>query len=208
MVFFAPIISILSNLFTKNSLWLWIDQCVKFLRTRMHSSRMRTGCSLTVCQSLLLGGGLDLIPLNFSLGCGPGSDPPQSPPWVGAWIWSPSISPLGCGPRCDPPQFPPWVWAWTWSPSISPLGVGLEGGFLGRGVSLAGVCFLPGGGASFLGGGSIPACTEADPPVDRITDTSKNITLATTSLRPVTKSSNYNDYCLQWKNKGERSCAL
>ena len=31
------------------------------------------------------------------------------------------------------------------------------------------------------------ACTEADPPppVSRITDTSKNITLATTSLRPV-----------------------
>ena len=31
----------------------------------------------------------------------------------------------------------------------------------------------------------IPACTEADPPVNRITHTCKNITLATTSLRPV-----------------------
>ena len=46
-------------------------------------------------------------------------------------------------------------------------------------------CMLPGGGGGlcFLGGrggGGIPACTE-----DRITDTSKNITLATTSLRPV-----------------------
>ena len=45
------------------------------------------------------------------------------------------------------------------------------------------------GGLSALGGGGggIPACTEADPPppVDRITDTSKNITLASTSLRPV-----------------------
>ena len=30
-------------------------------------------------------GGLDLIPLNFSLGCGSGSDPPQYPPWVWAW---------------------------------------------------------------------------------------------------------------------------
>ena len=29
--------------------------------------------------------GLDLIPLNFPLGCGPGPDPPQFPPWVWAW---------------------------------------------------------------------------------------------------------------------------
>ena len=36
----------------------------------------------------------------------------------------------------------------------------------------------------------IPTCTEADtPPVDRITDACKNITLATTSLRPVIKYS-------------------
>ena len=34
-------------------------------------------------------------------------------------------------------------------------------------------------------GGGIPAGTEADPPVNRITDTSKNITLATISLQPV-----------------------
>ena len=34
--------------------------------------------------------------------------------------------PLGCGPGPDPPQFPPWLWAWTRSPSTSPLGVGLE----------------------------------------------------------------------------------
>ena len=83
---------------------------------------------------------------------GPGSDLPQFLPWVWAWIWSPSISPLGvsldlipsishlgvgldliplnsplgCGPGSDPPQFLPWVWAWIWSPSISPLGVGLD----------------------------------------------------------------------------------
>ena len=38
---------------------------------------------------------------------------------------------------------------------------------------------------SVLGGG-IPACTEEDtPPVNRMTDRCKNITLATTSLRPV-----------------------
>ena len=51
------------------------------------------------------------------------------------------------------------------------------------------------GGASFLQkvhaswGVGIPACTEADPPpMNRITHTSKNITLATTSLRSVTIS--------------------
>ena len=38
-------------------------------------------------ECLLPGGvGLDLIPLNFPLGCGPGPDPPQFPPWVWAWI--------------------------------------------------------------------------------------------------------------------------
>ena len=48
----------------------------------------------------------------------------------------------------------------------------------------SGGCLLPGGGGCLLGG--IPACTEADTPaVNRITDTSKNITLATTSLQPV-----------------------
>ena len=43
--------------------------------------------------------GLDQIPLNF---------------------------PLSCGPWPDPPQFPPWLWAWTRSPYTSPLAVGLE----------------------------------------------------------------------------------
>ena len=33
-----------------------------------------------------LGVGLHLILLNFSLGCGPGSDLPQFPPWV--WTWT------------------------------------------------------------------------------------------------------------------------
>ena len=42
-----------------------------------------------------------------------------------------------------------------------------------------GGCLLPGRG------GGIPTCTEADPPVNRMTDRCKNITLATTSLRPV-----------------------
>ena len=65
--------------------------------------------------------GLDLIPLNFPLGCGPGSDPPEFP--------------LGCGPGSDPPEFPPWVWAWR-GLSLAQE-VSLAGGFL-AGVSLAG----------------------------------------------------------------------
>ena len=59
-------------------------------------------------------------------------------------------------------------------------------------MSAPGGCLLRrvsagGGGCLLLGGGGIPACTEANPPVNRITDTSKNITSATTSLRPVIK---------------------
>ena len=104
----------------------WSIRPENCMKTRMHSSRMRTGRSLTVCHSLLLRGVLDLIPLNFPLGCGPGSDPPSiSPLGVGLDL-IPLHFALGCGPGSDPPQFLPWVWALIWSPSISPLGVGLD----------------------------------------------------------------------------------
>ena len=53
---------------------------------------------------------------------------------------------------------------------LAPGGSAWSGGFSLPG----GVCLVPGGG-----------CLET-PPVNRITDTCKNITLATTSLRPVT----------------------
>ena len=103
-----------------------------------------------------------LIPLNFPLGCGPGPDPLNFP--------------LGCGPG----GWSPW-----WRDLLG-RGSPAQGGLLGRGspwqggVSLAGGIFLA---------GDIPACTEADPPppVIRMTDRCKNITLATTSLRPVIK---------------------
>ena len=93
------------------------------------------------------GGGLVLIPLNFPLGCGPGSDPLQFPLGCGSGS-DPLNFPLGCGPGPVPPQFPPWVWAWQGvllgrGVSLaggSPCQDGLlgKGGLLGRGVSLAG----------------------------------------------------------------------
>ena len=46
-------------------------------------------------------------------------------------------------------------------------------------------CQVPGGGFSLPGPGGGPA--RKPPPVNRITHTCKNITLATTSLRPVTR---------------------
>ena len=56
-----------------------------------------------------------------------------------------------------------------------------------------GVCSQGGvssGGVCSGGGGGIPACTEADTlPVNRMTDRCTNITLATTSLRPVIRKS-------------------
>ena len=44
-----------------------------------------------------LGVGLEQIPLNLPLGCGPGPDPPQLPPYVWAWTRSPSTYPMGVG---------------------------------------------------------------------------------------------------------------
>ena len=56
---------------------------------------------------------------------------------------------------------------------------------------------LPGGVS--LAGGGIPACTVADPPpVNRMTDRCKNITLATTSLRPVIKVLETPVLCTCW----------
>ena len=99
------------------------------LETRMHSSRMRTGRSLTVCCSLLPGGGVVCLVRG-------------------------GVLPAG--------------------------GVCLvQGGVLPAGE----VCLVRGGVCLVLGG---EGCSPEAPPVNRITDTCKNITLATTSLRPVT----------------------
>ena len=77
---------------------------------------------------------------------------------------------------------PAWGWS-AWSPG---------GGFLPAQAWVGGCLPGPGGGSPCLGGsalfrGVLPARggLPGDPPVNRITDTCKNITLATTSLRPV-----------------------
>ena len=105
----------------------------------MHSSRMRTGRSLTVCWRLLPGGV-----------CLPG----------GVWL-------VGC--TC------PGGWSrGVWSRGVWSWGVYLPGWACQSGVGLPGGRYLPGG-----------VCLRHTPPVNRMTDRCKNITLATTSLRPV-----------------------
>ena len=145
----------------------------------MHSSRMHTGRLLTVCRSLLLWGGV--------LGPGgvlspgvvylvPGGVPGWGVSGMGCVVW-------GC-----------LVWGvsgpggvWSWGRCLPP----------GRCLVLGGVCFQ---GVSTPGVG-IPACTEADtPPVNRMINRCKNITLATILLRPVIKTGN-------WKNVSWKSIA-
>ena len=77
--------------------------------------------------------------------------------------------PVGCVPATHMPE------------SVSWGGGGWVVGVLPRGV-----CVLPGGGGASGGRGGIPACAEAAHPREQ-NDRCKNITLATTSLRPVMK---------------------
>ena len=97
--------------------------------------------------------------------------------------------PVGCVPAARRPYagvcFPGGGSPWSRGGLSDPGGSAWSGG-----VSLVpgGVCLVQGGSAWSGGGGySIPACTEADtlPPSCGQTHTCKNITLATTSLRPV-----------------------
>ena len=122
----------------------------------MHSSRMRTGRSLTVCCSLLSRGGGSVPGV-----CGPGG--------VSGGIWSRGVS----GPGGLPAR------GGVWSRGVSgPGGLPTGGGC----VWYQGGCLVP-GGFSLPGGGS-PYWRP--PPVNRMTNRCKNITLATTSLRPAT----------------------
>ena len=77
------------------------------------------------------------------------------------------------------------------APGVCVSALGGVSALVGRGVCSGGQVSAPGGclllgGCLLQGGCGITACTEADtPPVNRMTDRCKNITLATTSLRPV-----------------------
>ena len=81
----------------------------------------------------------------------------------------------------------------------APGGVCSGGVSAPRGVSAPWGCLLLGGsapgGSAPRGEFGIPACIEVDPPpVNRMTDRCKNITLATTSLRAVINGL----YCTKW----------
>ena len=109
----------------------------------MHSSRMRTSRSLTVCCSLLPGGGGvgvvsalgDLLMGGCLLRGGVCSQGVSAPEWgcsMGCLLQGVSApggavcSQGGVGPGPDPPPFPPWGVGLDLIPSISPLGVGLD----------------------------------------------------------------------------------
>ena len=128
----------------------------------MHSSRMRTGRSLTVCRSLLPGGGV----------CFPGGLLPGGGCLLLGGVCSQGMSALG------------GVCSGGWGCLL--WGVSALGGVCSGGCLLPGGS-APGGGCLLRGECGIPACTEADTlPLNRMTNRCKNITLATTSLRLVT----------------------
>ena len=112
---------------------------------------MRTGRTLTVFRSLLVGGGSCLVP---------GGVPP--------WSRGGSCLVLGGGSCLVPGGFLP-----------GPGGV-WSGGYL---PGLGGSCLVPGGGS--WGGGAWSGTPNPSSPVNRMTHTCKNITLAKTSFRPV-----------------------
>ena len=70
--------------------WHWIQW------KHLEQECIPVGCVLPTAVTI---GGPGWFPLNFSLGCGPGPDLPQLPPWVWAWTRSPSTPPppFSCG---------------------------------------------------------------------------------------------------------------
>ena len=173
----------------------------------MHSSRMRTGRSLTVFRSLLLwGSGEGSVPGpgggTWSWGGVPG--PPGGVPGPGGCTWSRGVYLVRGG---------------TWSRGGTWLGGGylVQGGYWSWGVYLArggvpglggylvpgGVYLVPGGRCTWSGGylvwggctwsGGVPG--QVLPHfVNRMTNRCKNITLAKTSFRPVIISFKTNPY--------------
>ena len=132
----------------------------------MHSSRMRTGRWLTVCRSLLPGGvyfqGVCLLPR-------------------GVCSWRVCLPQGGvCFQRVSASGGCLLLGGLLWMGCLPPGSVCPQRCLL-RGCLLPGVCVL-------WGVVSQHALTQTPPPVNRMTNSSKNITLATTSLRPVIMS--------------------
>ena len=153
---------------------------VKRFITRMHSSRMRTGRSLTVFRSLLLGeggvcsGGVCLWGGGLLLG--------------GVCSWGSAHG--GGGGVCSQGGLIPGGPAWSWGAGV----VCSRGGVCSRGDT----CLVRGGAwsGSPPGPGRHPPPTRQVPPpppgadttplwTEWMTDRSKNITLAKTSFQPV-----------------------
>ena len=140
---------------------IWIQNSYKTMASsRMHSSRMCTGHSLTACWSLFPGG------VSAPWGCAP----------EGVWsegclLWG-FVCSGGCllqGGVCSG-VWGGWEGVWSW---------GVSGP---RGSTLGGIC----SGGCLLWGVWYPSINWCrHPPVNRMTDRCKNITLATTSLQPV-----------------------
>ena len=75
-------------------------------------------------------------------------------------------------------------WGCAWSGGVCQV-QGRVSGPGGGGVSGLGGCLVWGGGVPGLGGVCLSALWDTTTPLNRMTNRCKNITLATTSLRPV-----------------------
>ena len=165
--------------------------CWILFPTRMHSSRMRTGRSLSVFPSLMLPGGGGspcrggLLPggiLHAGVVCSGGSAPGGCLVWEGVsgpgGFSMPGGSPCWGGSPCSGE----WWWCLVRGGFSMPEGSPCPGGFSMPGgvvVSGPGGFSMPGGVVvSGPGGFSLPE----PPPVNRMTDRCKNITLAKTSF--------------------------
>ena len=163
------------------------------LLTRMHSSRMRTSRSLTVCCSLLLGG----LP-------GPGGSPWSGGVLLGQWgvlLGNGGLPDLGGGVLLALGGQPSLggvclVWGGLPGPEGSPWSRGcLPGPRGGSPETPWDQADTPWDQADTPRTREKPPGPGRHPPMNRITDSCKNITLATTSLWPV-------NMVLQTKNSG------
>ena len=159
----------------------------------MHSSRMRTGRSLTVFRSLLLPGRGVYLP-------GPGGGCTCLVPWGCTWSGGCTCLVPGGVPAWSQGVYLPGPWGCIWSRGVPAWSGGCLPGPGGVPAwSWGCTCLVPGGCTCLVrgdtclvwgvylpvhGGGHL---VKYSPPVNRMTHTCKNITLAKTSFRPVMK---------------------